>query len=188
MPHIALLCASCGATHPADMATLSCKDCSSPLEVEYLVAQQGESTLPSRGQGAPAVPLPLHNSASAITLGEGNTPCVQLSAIGRLLGLRQLYAKLEFLNPTGSFKDRGTAVMVSVAREHGITELVEDSSGNAGASVAAYAAEAGIKAHIFAPSTAPQAKLKQISVYGAQAHLIDGPRAASTAAGRGLLR
>ena len=110
------------------MATLSCKDCSSPLEVEYLVAQQGESTLPSRGQGAPAVPLPLHNSASAITLGEGNTPCVQLSAIGRLLGLRQLYAKLEFLNPTGSFKDRCTAVMVSVAREHGITELVEDSS------------------------------------------------------------
>ena len=182
MPHIALLCASCGATHPADMATLSCKDCSSPLEVEYLVAQQGESTLPSRGQGAPAVPLPLHNSASAITLGEGNTPCVQLSAIGRLLGLRQLYAKLEFLNSTGSFKDRGTAVMVSVAREHGITELVEDSSGNAGASVAAYAAAAGIKAHIFAPSTAPQAKLKQISVYGAQAHLIDGPRAASTAA------
>ena len=58
----------------------------------------------------------------------------------------------------------------------------QDSSGNAGASVAAYAAAAGIKAHIFAPSTAPQAKLKQISVYGAQAHLIDGPRAASTAA------
>ena len=132
MPHIALRCTSCGATHPADMATLSCKDCSSPLDVEYLVGPQGESTLPSRGQGAFAVPLPLHNSASAITLGEGNTPCVQLSAIGGLLGLGELYAKLEFLNPTGSFKDLGTAVMVSVAREHGVTELVEDSSRQCG--------------------------------------------------------
>ena len=71
--------------------------------------------------------------------------------------------------------------MMSVAVEHGVTEIVEDSSGNAGASVSAYAARAGIQAHIFAPASAPQAKLQQINVYGAQLHPIPGPRAATTA-------
>ena len=99
--------------------------------------------------------------------------------MARLLGLRDLYAKLEFLNPTGSFKDRSSSVMMSVAREQGVSEIVEDSSGNAGASIAAYAARAGIRAHIFAPASAPSAKLQQIKVYGAEAHLIEGPREAT---------
>jgi len=99
-----------------------------------------------------------------------------------MLGLNQLFAKLEFLNPTGSFKDRGTAIMMSAAREHGVTEVVEDSSGNAGASVSAYAARAGIRAHVFAPASAPQAKLQQIRVYGAETHLVEGSREATTEA------
>lgn len=70
--------------------------------------------------------------------------------------------------------------MISVAAELGVTEVVEDSSGNAGASVAAYAARAGIRAHIFAPASAPAAKLEQIAVYGATAHLIEGDRQAVT--------
>ena len=72
--------------------------------------------------------------------------------------------------------------MMSAAVEHGVTEVVEDSSGNAGAAVSAYAAHAGISAHIFAPSSAPPAKLRQISVYGAILHTIEGPREATTAA------
>ena len=92
----------------------------------------------------------------------------------------EIYTKLEMMNPTGSFKDRGTAVLMSVARELGVTEVVEDSSGNAGASVAAYAARAGIRAHVFAPASAPSAKLAQISVYGATPHLIEGNRQAVT--------
>ena len=69
---------------------------------------------------------------------------------------------------------------MSVAVEHGVTEIVEDSSGNAGASVSAYSARAGIKAHIFAPASAPQAKLQQINVYGAQLHTVPGSRADTT--------
>ena len=126
------------------------------------------------------MPTPLHNADDAIYLGEGNTPSVALQRVGMHLGADSLFAKLESTNPTGSFKDRGTAVMMSVAKESGVKEVVEDSSGNAGASVAAYAARAGIRAHIFAPASAPSAKLDQISVYGAEAHLIEGDRQAVT--------
>ena len=98
------------------------------------------------------------------------------------MGIKSLDAKLEYLNPTGSFKDRGTVVVIAKAMEHGVREVVEDSSGNAGASVSAYAGRAGMKAHIFAPSSAPEAKLRQIVAYGAQVHSIPGPREATTAA------
>lgn len=84
--------------------------------------------------------------------------------------------------PTGSFKDRGATVLLSALKEAGITEIVEDSSGNAGASIAAYAARAGVAAHIFAPASAPQPKIRQLKVYGAHIHLIDGPREAATKA------
>ena len=92
------------------------------------------------------------------------------------------------MNPTGSFKDRGTAAMMSMAAEMGASEVAEDSSGNAGASVAAYAARAGIAAHIFAPASAPAAKLGQIAVYGATAHLIEGSRQDVTAAALDFVR
>jgi len=118
----------------------------------------------------------------SVTLGEGNTPVIELPSVGETLGLNSLHAKLEYLNPTGSFKDRGTAVVMAAAKQHGAAEVVEDSSGNAGASVSAYAARAGIKAHIFAPANAPEAKLRQIRAYGAQVHAIEGTREAVTEA------
>ena len=178
MAHITLVCSSCGDTQAADMAVLSCLRCGSPVEVEYVV---GGPPSPGHGQGdaASTVPSPLHDPTMAVSLGEGRTPCVRLSETGRVLGIDRLYAKLEFMSPTGSFKDRGSAVLMSVAREYGVPELVEDSSGNAGASIAAYAARAGIRAHIFAPSSAPATKVRQIGVYGAEAHLIAGPRQAA---------
>lgn len=146
-------------------------DCGSPLDVAYTSDTQGHG-----------MPTPVHHPESAVTLGEGGTPVTGLTTIGDRLPLRQLYAKLEFLNPTGSFKDRGTAAMLSVAVEHGVTEIVEDSSGNAGASVSAYSARAGIKSHIFVPADAPEAKLRQIKAYGTEVHPIEGPREAVTAA------
>ena len=93
-----------------------------------------------------------------------------------------LYAKLEFLNPTGSFKDRGSAVLVSALRSKGVPRAAEDSSGNAGASIAAYCAKAGIEATIFAPASAPPMKLQQISFYGARVVKVEGGRAAVAAA------
>lgn len=154
------------------MTRLACAECAAPLDVAYA---RESATLH-------AVPTPLHRPDTAIALGEGDTPSVPLPSIAARLGITALYAKLEFMNPTGSFKDRGTAVMMSMAAEMGASEVVEDSSGNAGASVAAYAARAGIAAHIFAPASAPAAKLGQIAVYGATAHLIEGSREDVTAA------
>ncbi len=84
--------------------------------------------------------------------------------------------KLEYLAPTGSFKDRGTSVLVSFLKSIGIKEVVEDSSGNAGASLAAYAARAGIRARIFVPAHASPAKKSQIAIYGAELVEVEGPR------------
>ena len=123
-----------------------------------------------------------------VSLGEGNTPVVRLANVGRTLGMDGLYAKLEFLNPTGSFKDRGSAVMVSALRSAGIRSAAEDSSGNAGASVAAYCAQAGIEATIFAPASAPPMKLQQISFYGARVVKVEGGRASVAAACRQYCR
>ncbi len=171
MSHFDLCCFACGAAHPADMYSLGCERCGGTLDVRYTAEAAGASG------GEP--PMPYHDRAAAVTLGEGDTPCVELRAVAGMLGVRRVYGKAEYQNPTGSFKDRGTAVMMSVAAELGVTAVVEDSSGNAGASVAAYAARAGIEAHVFAPADAPAAKLSQIRVYGAHTHLIEGPRQAA---------
>ena len=152
MSHIRLECSECQARHSADMTTLHCVKCGGVLDVAY--------TLPNQDSHAPVAPTPLRHPHDAITLGEGSTPSVALRSVCKHLGVDDIRAKLELMNPTGSFKDRGTAVMMSVAKELGVSEVVEDSSGNAGASVAAYAARAGIRAHIFAPASAPAAKLR----------------------------
>ena len=172
MSHFVLTCTGCDTQHAATMHTLACPACGSPLRARYRDAG---------GSGAP-MPVPLHRPSDALALGEGNTPIIEMPAAGRAAGVERLHGKLEFASPTGSFKDRGAAMMMSVAVEHGVTEVVEDSSGNAGAAVSAYAAHAGISAHIFAPASAPKAKLGQISVYGATLHTIEGPREATTAA------
>ena len=182
MSHYSLHCTLCHASHKADMTTLRCRECGAPLEVWYDKRAPGSPGPQPPNWAGPPILLPIHDVKTFVSLGEGNTPCVELPSLGRQLGLRHLYGKLESLNPTGSFKDRGTAIMLSVAREHGVTEIVEDSSGNAGASVAAYAARAGVTAHIFAPESAPPAKMQQIRVYGAECHSIKGPREAATEA------
>jgi threonine synthase len=128
--------------------------------------------------------LPLASGLPRVTLGEGHTPLVGLNKTAQLLGLGRLWAKLELQSPTGSFKDRGSAVLASAAIEAGVTEFVEDSSGNAGASIAAYAAAAGLKAHVFVPASAARGKLDQISVFGAVLHPVEGPRQAATDAAR----
>ena len=180
MSHIHLICTRCGTSHEADMLNLRCGACRTPLDVAYSRSTDDAPGIQPPEWAGPEIPLPIHDPAATVWLGEGNTPSVALPVLGNFTGLDHLYGKLEFLNPTGSFKDRGTAVMLAVAREQGVTELVEDSSGNAGASVSAYAARAGIRAHIFAPASAPQAKIGQIEVYGATSHSVPGSREATT--------
>lgn len=114
---------------------------------------------------------------SRISLGEPLTPIISLDVPGR-----KVDAKLEYLLPTGSFKDRGAAVFVSAMVDHGIDRFMEDSSGNAGAAMAAYAARAGIRCEIYCPEAASPWKLKQIERTGAIIQRIPGPRDNTTAA------
>lgn len=111
-----------------------------------------------------------------LTLGEGGTPLVPVR-----LPDGPIWAKLEYLNPTGSYKDRGTALLVNHLLAYGVNQVVEDSSGNAGASLAAYAGAAHIRARIFVPASAPSAKKKLIGL-NAELVEVDGPRSAPTAA------
>jgi len=114
--------------------------------------------------------LPLHIDSSA-SMGEGCTPLVE-----KPWGdLRPLF-KLEWFNPTSSFKDRGASVMVSFLKQLGIEHILEDSSGNGGAAIAAAGAAAGIKVKILAPSYTPMPKVAQIRAFGAEVQLVDGPR------------
>lgn len=106
-----------------------------------------------------------------VSLGEGLTPLIPVT-----IDDVEILCKLEFLAPTGSFKDRGTTVLVSALRSWGIGEVVEDSSGNAGASLAAYCAYAGIRCRLYMPKHASGAKLAQIKAYGAELITIEGPR------------
>ena len=175
MSHIDLACTRCGRGHEPTMSVLRCESCREPLLVRYRAGHRAAH----QWAGSP-FPAPFHGPPWQIGLGEGNTPVIAMRSTGEALGLRRLHAKLEYTNPTGSFKDRGTAAMMSMAKELGIARVVEDSSGNAGASVAAYAARAGIEAHVFAPASTPPAKMRQIAVYGARTHSIDGPREAAT--------
>jgi threonine synthase len=113
----------------------------------------------------------LPENAPVVTLGEGNTPLVWSEVFGK-----QIAFKLESLNPTGSHKDRGVALLASFLHSQGITEAVEDSSGNAGASFAAYATRARIKARVFIPDYASGPKRNQIAAYGAELVRILGRR------------
>jgi len=104
-------------------------------------------------------------------LGAGWTPLLPLA-----FGGREVLFKPEYIAPTASFKDRGTAIMINILAQQGATHVIDDSSGNAGASVAAYAARAGIRAEIFVPAYASPAKQAQIAVYGADVRPVPGPR------------
>ncbi|MDN3310793.1 pyridoxal-phosphate dependent enzyme [Microbacterium oryzae] len=112
--------------------------------------------------------------ARPITLGEGCTPLIE-----RERGRHRPLFKLDWFQPTGSFKDRGTSVMLSYLRERGVASVLEDSSGNGGSSVAGYAAAGGMGVRIFAPSSTSPAKIAQVRAYGADVELVDGPREAS---------
>jgi threonine synthase len=118
-------------------------------------------------------------SVEPVTLGEGGTPLVWANVAGRKVGF-----KCEYLNPTGSFKDRGSTTIATWLRSQGVDEAVEDSSGNAGASFAAYAARAGMRTRIFVPEIASGPKRAQIEAYGAELVPIAGSRQDVTEAAR----
>jgi len=129
---------------------------------------------PSLWRYLPLLPV-ASPGAEGTPLGQaGGTPVYALARLGRKLGLKHLWLKDESRNPTASFKDRASAIVVARAREIKAEVVVTASTGNAGAALAGMAAAVGQKAIIFAPKTAPQAKVAQLLIFGAKVLLVDG--------------
>ena len=118
--------------------------------------------------------LPVDDDDNIISLGEGFTPMLQARRLGAELGLDRLYIKDEGQNPTQSFKARGMTAAVSMAKELGAQKLAVPSAGNAAGALAAYAARAGLEAHIFMPKDTPHANVVECEQTGAHVTLMDG--------------
>ena len=175
-----LECTYCGKTHTADEPVRTCLHCGKVLYARYDL--DAARTALSR-DALPARPanmwryfevLPVRDEANVVTLGEGFTPMFKAQRLGRRLGSNALFIKDEGLNPTASFKARGMSAAVSRAGELGITRLAVPSAGNAGGALAAYAARAGMEAHVFMPKDAPEANRKEVASSGARLTLVDG--------------
>lgn len=169
-------CPTCGSTQPSDRPIWRCH-CGSHLNLapaRGIVREQIDPGEASLWRYAAALALA---AAPRVSLGEGWTPLVERRWSGTTV-----HFKLESQMPTGSFKDRGTAVMLNHLIEVGVGTIHEDSSGNAGASIAAYAAAAGLACRIYVPVAAPRGKIVQIAATGADLRAIPGNREDVTAA------
>jgi len=174
-----LYCSACGQQRDAKQLVNLC-DCGKPLMVAYDL-ERAARTMRKDGLAGrePTLwryreVLPVTEERYRLTLGEGLTPLVRAERLGAGLGMPHLYIKDESLNPTQSFKARGMAVAVSMAKELGAKKLAVPSAGNAAGAMAAYAAKAGLEAHIFMPRDTPIANIIECRQTGAHLTLIDG--------------
>jgi threonine synthase len=165
-------CTNCHEPYPAEGTPYRCPKCGGLFDFSALPPFDPSSIEPSQpGIWRYRHSFGLPEAAPVISLGEGSTPLVW----GQLFGQRMAF-KCEYLNPSGSFKDRGSALIVSFLLGRGAKAAAEDSSGNAGASFAAYSARAGLPARIYIPDSASGPKRQQIEAYGAELVRIMGPR------------
>jgi threonine synthase len=175
-----LECSGCGAIFAPDRIHTFCPDCQSPLLARYdLNAVRGRIDRDAvrnrpRGMWRWHELLPVRDPAHHLSLGEGDCPLLPAPRLGAALGLAHLFIKDESFNPTGTFKARGMAAAVSAALELGLRELVVPTAGNAGGALAAYAARAGLAAHVFMPLDAPAANVAEARMLGADVQLVDG--------------
>jgi threonine synthase len=176
-----LECSQCGERYDAGYLYNLCESCRRPLLARYDLERARASVDRDRRspdfRGVWRYPelQPVGNPAYRLHLGEGNTPLVRASRLAAALEAGDhLYIKDESSNPTGSFKARGIAVAVSRALELGATVLSAPSAGNAACALAAYAARAGVEAHVYMPADVPPSFTSQCRAFGANVHLIDG--------------
>ena len=175
-----LECTACGLRHDWNQLQNLCTACAKPLFADYDLAAIGgtltREALATREKSLwryrEVLPLPL--DVEPVSLGEGGTPLLRAEHFGRKVGLENLWIKDEGQNPTQSFKARGMAVAVSMAKYLGATKLAVPTAGNAGGALAAYAARAGLEAHIFMPSDTPKANIIECRETGAHVTLING--------------
>ncbi len=174
-----LECAACGKTREAGRLHNLC-ECGGPLLVRYDLARVRANWSRDQLRTAPlnmwrySPVLPVQRSSSIVSLGEGMTPLIQTGRLGARLGAKDLWVKDEGINPTGSFKARGLSCAVSMCVELGVKKVAIPSAGNAAGAMAAYAAAAGMEAHIFMPRDVPQSNFIECSAAGAHVTLVDG--------------
>jgi threonine synthase len=182
VPARGLKCTACKATYSLSEKVLVCSKCGGVLDLVYdlssVAEKSREEILVKRERSIWRYRelLPVDSGEFLISLGEGLTPLRKASQYSASIGLSNLALKLDFLNPTGSFKDRGTSVSVSNIKQIGIKAVLDDSSGNAGASLAAYCAAAQIACTLYVPASAPSEKLLQAEIYGAKVVKVAGSR------------
>jgi len=175
-----LECSGCGKEYSYNEIHTFCPNCQSPLLTVYDLKKarqqvdRGEISHRSKGMWRWTELLPVVNVENQVFLGEGDTPLLTLPQLGRELGLNNLFVKDESSNPTGSFKARGLSAAVSKAKELGVKKVIIPTAGNAGGAMAAYAARAGLRAHIFMPKDTPYANIEESRMAGAEVILVDG--------------
>ena len=174
-----IVCSRCDRRFPLTQLLNLC-DCGAPLLVRYDLRAAAAALTKSALNGRVSTLwryrelLPLQDDGNLVSLGEGFTPMLEANALARELGLSRLWIKDEAQNPTGSFKDRGLSLAISRAKELGVKKTAIPSAGNAGGSLSAYAARAGIEAHVFMPKDTPAANQIEARQYGAHLTLVDG--------------
>jgi threonine synthase len=174
-----LYCSSCSKQYEPRTLINLC-ECAKPLMVAYDLGRASDTlTRDSLAGRTPTLwryreVLPVDDDENILSLGEGMTPLIKARRLGARLGMTNLFIKDESLNPTASFKARGMAVAISMAKELGAKKLAVPSAGNAAGALAAYAAKAGIPAFIFMPKDTPEANITECRQMGANVTLIDG--------------
>ena len=175
------VCIRCGRDYLPNQIQYTCTDCSGNLDARYDYEAIGKVVTPAilSADKAPSLwryrPfLPLNLSDSPIAMQIGMTPLILTQNLGKQLGLEHLYLKNDCLNPSGSFKDRASFVILAHCIAENIPTISAASTGNAGASMACLAASAQMHTFIFVPNTAPQAKIAQLLIYGAGVFLVRG--------------
>ena len=175
-----LECGLCGQQHEARRLLNLCSACGKPLLVRYDLDRASQTlTKESLVSRRPDLwryreVLPVDDDANIVSFGEGWTPLLHAPRLGESVGIRELYIKDESQNPTQSFKARGMAAAVSMAKELGAKKLAVPSAGNAAGALAAYAARAGLEAFIFMPRDTPRANIVECEQTGAHVTLMDG--------------
>lgn len=176
-PH-RLRCSECDFTHAIDGLFNLCPECKSPLLVEYDLSPAPALRAEIRSREATMwryrEVLPLESDTAIVTLGEGITPLLDSSRIGPALGMTSLFFKDESRNPTRSFKSRGMAAAVTMARRFTAGTLAAPTAGNAGCALAAYGARAGMPVFVAMPDDTPQSILDEARSYGAEVAVVRG--------------
>ena len=167
-------CSLCNREYPLDTRDFRCQ-CGGAFDLDWTPEPFPISSLQGREMSVWRYreSIPILHDENIVSLHEGFTPLLPFS-YGEF---KKILLKLDYLCPTGSYKDRGSSILISKLKELGVTSCIADSSGNAGASIAAYSARAGIQCKIYCPAYTSEGKLVQIRAYGAQLVRVPGTRA-----------